>query len=265
MKILTLSLLLVSLYHKEVNALNLPGPRVYVVTPRTLQNVQIDEARSAPRPFYYHNWRRMDTPQNLTTTTTTTTTTVKTPDLIFAEFESDHMKSIRKLLENERIELKMSTTTTPKPIYVPDEEITEPQNNNYGLPSQVTEMKEETKPSATDMTDYFALYNNMYNTDDAPPVPIYLPSTTTTPKTTTSTTTTTPAPINNVENIWHIIDNEKHNQYSGQWDEVPVNEGNKQESPDEIKANSDEINLDENRHQDDDDDSKIDENFALPG
>lgn len=256
MKILTLSLLLVSLYQNEVNALNLPGPRVYVVTPRALQNLQIDEGRSAPRPFYYHNWKRMDTPQNLTTTTTTT---VKTPDLIFAEFESDHMKSIRKLLEKEKIESKTTTTTPAKPIYVSDEDVEEPPNNNYGLPTQAKDEKEETKQSGTDMTDYFALYNNMYNTDNAPPVPIYLPSTTTTKATSTSTTTTTPAPINNVENIWHIIDNEKHNQYSGKWDEVPVNEGKKQETPDDIKAISD------GSKSDADDDSKIDENFALPG
>ncbi|KAG6453145.1 hypothetical protein O3G_MSEX008002 [Manduca sexta] len=266
--------LLVCFFIIEINGLKLPGPLVYVVTPspRPPKN---DEGRSAP--FYYHSWmRRMDSPPN--TTTTTTTPKTKTPDLIFAEFESgNNMKSIRKLLERERILPKTTTTTTTtttsRPIYVPDEDTDDVTRVvNYGLP--VTTEKKETKPDS-DSNDYFSMYNSLYNNAQ---FPAYLPATTTTtttsrPTTTTSaptttsvptTTTTTAAPLVNVQNIWHIIDNEKYNQYSGKWEEEPVANENNQEASGERHQL---INV-ENEEQNDDNDKEdvpVDENFALPG
>lgn len=234
----------------EATTLNLPGPLVYVVTPSP-RPPQIDEGRSAPAPFYYHNWmRRMDPPNNVTTT--------QTPDLIFAEFESGNkMKSIRKLLEKEKIEPK---TSTARPIYVPDETKSMSEEVNYGLPPP-TQLKPEVEESTTpDMTDYFALYNNMYNVDSAP---AYMPSTTSTrtPSTIASTTatsasstTTTPAPaqIPNVQNIWHIIDSQKYDEYSGKWEEVANEEKDETtEQPLEDGNNTEQ--------------GAIDDNFALPG
>ncbi|CAH0592562.1 unnamed protein product [Chrysodeixis includens] len=241
------------IYH--VHSVKLPGPLVYVVTPssRTPQN---DEGRSAP--FYYHKWMsRMDTPRNATDTITTTEKP-KTPDLIFAEFESDnnHIKSIRKLLEKEKIHSKTTTTTTARPIYVPDEEAIE--SSNYGLPKPTTK-----KPQKVDMTDYFALNSNAYNSGPvyvpptSPPV-VQLPPATTT---TTPSTTTSQAPINNVQNIWHIIDSEKQNQFS-QWEEEPISsEQSIKESQNEEQLASHEAQS----HEDKMEDAAIDENFAIPG
>ncbi|XP_068626485.1 uncharacterized protein [Battus philenor] len=217
---ITLSLIcVIALYKSRVKAVNLPGPKVYVVTPspRPLQN---DEGRSAP--FYYHNWmRRMDTgPTNMTTPSTTTTKkmkdTLKTPDLIFAEFEADSngsmKKSIRQLLEKERVSVK---STTLQPIYVPDNMQIVPQETNYGLP--IPNVKSADKENKE--TDYFEMYNKMYNNA---PSPIYIPTTTPPTTTTKTTTSSTDIQMSNIENIWHIIDNEKSSQLSNNWQEVPV-------------------------------------------
>lgn len=260
MKILTLSTLLLCLLQNELaTALKLPGPLVYVVTPFP-KRLTIDEGRSAPQPFYYRNWmRRMDSPAN-TTTTSTTTPRVKTPDLIFAEFESDKRKNIRKLLEKERIDSIMSTTF--KPIYVPDE-ITHEQAQHYGVPSPTTE-REDMKTSDKDMTDYFALYNNIYNSKDNLAAPVYVPpSTSSTQKPTTTSTSETPIAMNNVGHIWHIIDSEKRNQYYGGW---------KEESISLHDQKGKQVTEPENNHQEtqeqrneDDKAAQIDYNFALPG
>ncbi|CAG4978360.1 unnamed protein product [Parnassius apollo] len=237
----------------KVLALNLPGPKVYVVTPSSISS-KIDEGRSAP--FYYHSWmRRMDSGPNITTTTvpTTTKSQVKTPDLIFAEFESDSngavKKSIRKLLEKERVEAKSSTTF--QPIYVPDKEF-QPvhQNTNYGLP--LPNVKQEDKD--TKQADEFDMYNKFYNN----PVPIYVP--TTTPFTTTTkltTTTTTQVTPSNVENIWHIIDSEKYNEYADNWQEVSVgkNDENAIKSDTNEPVDTSSVNEEE----------KLYDNLALPG
>ncbi|KAJ2947959.1 hypothetical protein O0L34_g9751 [Tuta absoluta] len=275
MKIIILSSLFVLLYSYEAIAVKLPGPLVYVVTPSP--KPRNDEGRSAPKPFYYHSWmRRMDSPLNATSTTTTTAAPKKvmTPDLIFAEFESDKMKNIRKLLEKERTDRKTTTTTTTttmKPIYVPNDEpqYEEPEKVNYGLPSQT----EEVKMNEKDMTDYFALYNNMYNVNNAPPAPVYLPRTSTTPRPTTTsrptttrrpttpTTTTTAAPVHNVENIWNIIDSQKEEEYTGQWDEVPIGPGSEK---DEEKTNN-QSEEEEQQEVENDEKPEINDNFALPG
>ncbi|CAK1602169.1 unnamed protein product [Parnassius mnemosyne] len=238
----------------KVSALNLPGPEVYVVTPSS-RSTKIDEGRSAP--FYYHSWmRRMDSGPNITTTTvpTTTTSQVKTPDLIFAEFESDSnggvKKDIRKLLEKERVEAKYSTTF--QPIYVPDEEFQPvPQNTNYGLP--LPNVKQEDKD--TKQANDFDMYSKLYNS----PVPVYVP--TTTPFTTTTskltTTTTTQVTPSNVENIWHIIDSEKYNEYADNWQEVSVG-----------KNDENAIKSDTNEPVDkgsDNEKEKLYDNLALPG
>lgn len=245
-------------------AANLPPLSVYVVTPSP-GNHQSNEARSAP--FYYHNWmRRMDSPRNVTTITTSTTPKVKTPDLIFAEFESENgnnlQKSIRKLLERERVESKKTSTTsttTSQPIIVPESSAGEI-NQEIVYPQQ-----EDTKKSELDMTDYFALYNNLYDDDKNIHVPkdiapVYVPSTTST--TAFTTTTTTPAPTN-IENIWHIIDSQKRNQYLDKWEEVPLN----------TKTDTDQKTLDGEKQQnnsaektdDEQEEGHITEDFALPG
>lgn len=259
-RIVLLAFLLNCFHIHHVFTANLPGPLVYVVTPSP-RPPQTDVGRSAP--FYYHKWlSRMDTPRNATLATTTTART-KTPDLIFAEFESNNnnMKSIRKLLEKERIQpsTTSTTTTTSRPIYVPDDETNE--ESNYGLPAPTPSTE---KPVQTDMTDYFALYNNLYNSG-----PVYVPSAPSSsapqpPTTTTSTTTTTTqAPINNVENIWHIIDNEKHDQFSGTWQEEPVSS----EQTTKDVQNKDNLQSDDDQPNEDktEEDSGIDDNFALPG
>ncbi|KAJ8735670.1 hypothetical protein PYW07_007290 [Mythimna separata] len=210
--------------------------------------------RSAP--FYYHKWMsRMDTPRNASAVTTTTERT-KTPDLIFAEFESDsnNMKSIRKILEKERIQpsTTSTTTTTSRPIYVPDEETND--ESSYGLPAPTTE-----KPVKTDMTDYFAMYNNLYNSG-----PVYVPSAPSSTASPPPTTTVSTTPMNNVENIWHIIDREKQDQFSsGTWQEEPV--GSEQNSND--VQNTDNLKSDNVQPNEDktEEDAGIDENFALPG
>lgn len=224
---------------------------MYVVTPSS-RPPQVDMGRAVP--FYYSNWKRMDTPSS----ETSTSTTQKTPDLIFAEFESDnkHMKSIRKLLEKEKVQAK-TTTTTSRPIYVPDEDASA-SDSNYGIP-QSTE-----KPKKPDMTDYFALYNNLYNSG-----PVYVPHAPTTsaptvPSTTptTTTTTTTEAAMSNVENVWHIIDNEKHDEYTGQWKEEPVNSDQTSQETPSGSVNQSDDKSNENQTENDD---TIDDNFALPG
>ncbi|XP_047985385.1 uncharacterized protein LOC125225623 isoform X1 [Leguminivora glycinivorella] len=249
---------IVSLYH--VHSLNLPGPLVYVVTPapRTPATLKIDEGRSAP--FYYHNWmRRMDSPKNASSTTTTTTPKVETPDLIFAEFEShngdNYRKSLRNLLEKEKIQSK--TSTTMKPLYVSDEFPEQTSQVNYVVPDSNTHEEDKLKASTPDMTDYFALYNNLYGNNNA--APVLIP--TTTASTTTTTTTTTAAPkVNNVEDIWHVIDSEKHNQIAGQWEEVPVDvESDKTITPGMISEKEPQ-NEDKTKNED-----MMDENFALPG
>lgn len=242
------------------NALNLPGPRVYVVTPSP-RALKRDEGK--PTPFYYHNWiRRMDTGTNTTTTTTTTEAPApkaKTPDLIFAEFESDgsKQKSIRKLLEKERIQPK---TTTMSPIYVPDEEENKVTRVvNYGLPVKTNNHDE----SSTENNNYsFMFHDNIYNL----PVPVHVTTQSTTASpTTTKTTTTTPSPIN-IQNIWHVIDSEKSDQYSNNWEEISLEAKNQEE----VKTTNNDYNPesnDENSHkqQYEDDDVTIDDNFALPG
>lgn len=250
----------------EISAVKLPGPLVYVVTPSP-RPPQIDKGRSAP--FYYHNWmRRMDTSRNATTSISSTTTPKsKTPDLIFAEFESgntNNMKSIRKLLEREKTEPETTTTTTTtlQPIYVPEEEPDDVTRVvNYGLPV-MTEEKAEEPSSETD--SYFSMYNKIYNG-----VPVYLSSTRSTsstvnnsPVTKTTTTTTTSVPVN-VENIWHIIDNEKYNQYSGNWEEQPLSIDNTEEKINTLKSQNEAGNIDDVKTELNQD--PIDENFALPG
>lgn len=238
--------LVVLLSVHAVCSLNLPGPLVYVVTPSP-RTPQQNEGRSAP--FYYHNWvRRMDSDTN--GTTTTTTPRVETPDLIFAEFESDngdHMrKSLRNLLEKERIEAKSTTTRTP--IYVPDETRIRPivpeAEDNYAL-AKLDLMKPNPEKNAMDG------YLNIYNS----PAPAYTISSTSKPTTvsTTESTTTTSAP--SVENIWHIIDSEKYNQNPGNWEEIPLNEHHS-EIPN--------VNVSEKTQKMPNDDL-IDDNFALPG
>lgn len=184
-----------------ISALQLPGPKVYVVTPAPRNKAET--GRSAP--FYYHSWlRRSDTPRNETTTTRTTTTKEQNPDLIFAEFESEDSnnakKSIRKLLEKESIETRSSTS---KPIYVADEE---------PIKHTSSDVNEQ------DSDDYFGMYNHMYNN---PSAPVYMPSTTVRTTTTTVKATTEPD-AKKVENIWHIIDNEKQTHQSGGWQEYSV-------------------------------------------
>ncbi|RVE41432.1 hypothetical protein evm_013914 [Chilo suppressalis] len=233
---------------KTVFSLKIPSQKVHVVTPSS--RAYSDEGRGAP--FYYHNWRRrMDTPKNETATTTSTSTTLKTPDLIFAEFESgaggDMRKSIRNLLEKERINQKTSTTVTYKsstlqPIYVPDYDSMEVDHG------ELTK-KQEVVNSAGVLTNDFDIYNDKYNNDKAP---TYLPST---------TTTTSSPPLSNVEDIWHIIDNEKRDQYSSNWKEVPIDMSN-----DETKLNEpkhEQYNQNDEKPKTESD--VIDENFALPG
>ncbi|XP_059050977.1 uncharacterized protein LOC131845855 [Achroia grisella] len=237
-KIVFVCTLFVFLYKFHVYCLNIPGPLVYVVTPSS-PLAGANEGRSAP--FYYHNWiKRMDSPQNMSTTTTSKPK-VKTPDLIFAEFESDSSdnmrKSIRKLLEKERIEAKSSTTMGS--IYVPDDVITKSTHKFY---EAITENIEETSQPTNN--DNFNLYT------DSPPAPVYIR-----PITESSTITTIATPVD-VKNIWHVIDSEKYNQYSGQWNEIPItSEVNK-----DITLNSNKV-----INQDNEEDIAIDENFALPG
>lgn len=234
----------------DVKALNLPGPLVYVVTPSP-KPPSANEGRSVP--FYYHNWmRRMDSPQN--TSTTSTTTTTKTPDLIFAEFESDSgdnmRKSIRKLLEKEKVGPK--TSTTSKPIYVPDEEENMKNMHQIVYGSSV-EKNEEKEQDPNESSEYF----NMYNEDiyQNVPAPVYIPSTTiSTTRHTTTTTTAAPTPMN-VQNVWHIIDSEKEDHYSDQWNEVPVSPENDKDVTEEMHS----------KNNDADKDDEIDENFSLPG
>lgn len=241
------------LYNSNVEAINLPGPLVYVVTPSP-RPPQINEGRSAP--FYYHNWmRRMDSGPNTTTTASPTTTTsrVKTPDLIFAEFESDGgmKKSIRKLLEKERVEGK--TSTTFQPIYVPDEEF-QPvtQKTNYVLPTS-NENHENNDPK---QPDFFEMYNKLYNE----PAPIYRPTTSSTTSTTVTTMSPSKETLNNVQNIWHIIDSEKSNQNTGKWEEIPV-ETNEDKLVDSSKQSEDEPVP----AADDNEDENTFENYAFPG
>ncbi|XP_063375678.1 uncharacterized protein LOC134663220 [Cydia amplana] len=249
---------IVCLYY--VNSLNLPGPLVYVVTPspRTPAALKIDEGRSAP--FYYHNWmRRMDSPQNASSTTTTTTPKVETPDLIFAEFEShngdSYSKSLRNLLEKEKIQSK-SSTTTKKPIYVPDDVLEQTPEVNYAAPDSNTHDEDKLKARTPDMTDYFALYNNLYGNNDAAPVFIPTPTTAS-----TTTTTTTSAPkLSNVEDIWHVIDSEKHNQFAGQWEEVPVDAENDKTNTHTMISQAEPQKEDKTKNED-----VMDDNFALPG
>ncbi|XP_047513542.1 uncharacterized protein LOC125055225 [Pieris napi] len=250
-----------------VLALSFPGPQVYVVTPAAPRPFQVD---AKPAPFYYRNWmRRMDSGENSTSTTTSTTTTtprVKTPDLIFAEFESDGSmkKSIRKLLENERIQPK-STTSTALPIYVPETDSNKAAKEEYGLPVALERDGGKVENHKED-NDYYSMYNNFYN---KAPAPVYLPTTTQRPSivsTTTPSTTTTL--IGNVENIWHIIDNEKLNEENGKWDEVPLpsyeytSDGNN----DELSgAHITEAEPNDSPKKTDEGEDSMDENFALPG
>lgn len=241
-QIYTLSILIVCCYEYGVS-LGLPGPLVYVVTPAP--KTAGEGARSAP--FYYHNWMRRMDPPIINATTTTTTEKPKTPDLIFAEFESGNkMKSIRNLLEKERVEkeiVEVKTSTTAKPIYVSDDDMTFiPQLD----PPKKVEHEKTTDP---DRTDYFALYNNLYNGENAP---VYLPKTTS--STTTTSTTAAPA-VPSVENIWHIIDSEKHDQYSGRWEEEPIATETEKDASSE-KPHEDEKSDDENI---------FDNNFVFPG
>ncbi|XP_023934062.2 uncharacterized protein LOC112043037 [Bicyclus anynana] len=254
MKIIITSLF-VFLCDYGVAALSFPGPRVYVVTP----SPRMKNDESKPTPFYYHNWmRRMDKRPDSTTTTTAQTSTlkVKTPDLIFAEFESDgsKQKSIRKLLENERIQPKKTTMT---PIYVPDEEENKVTRVvNYGLPVK-TINHNESWPG-----------NNKYllisHGDNNKNLPVYVTSPpTTSPATTTKITTTTESPIN-VQNIWHVIDSEKSDKYSNNWEEISLESKNEENAN---SPNTDHGIRDENIQSPntEDDDITIDDNFALPG
>ncbi|XP_050362602.1 uncharacterized protein LOC126781677 [Nymphalis io] len=248
----------------DVNALSFPGPQVYVVTPSS-RSVRKDENKIAP--FYYHKWmRRMDSDQNVTTPTTPAPT-VKTPDLIFAEFESDgsKQKSIRKLLEKEKI----AKTTTMSPIYVPDnEENKVTRVVNYGLPVNLNNQDTASKDDSAEKSTYPFMFDNDYYNNVQEPV--YLPSTT--QSTTKATTTTTKDTPTNIENIWHIIDDEKLNQYSGKWQEVEVNakgenvknsDGNNEYTYDNQRQFEDEEHRQHN--EDESDEVKIDENFSLPG
>ncbi|KPI94954.1 hypothetical protein RR46_11958 [Papilio xuthus] len=232
---------------------------VYVVTPAS-RSAQNDEGRAAP--FYYRNWiRRMDSETSTTTTAAPTTSTAKveTPDLIFAEFESDGnmKKSIRKLLEKERVETK--TSTTFQPIYVPDEEFQPvPQKTNYGLPLPTE------KPDQKDNEEskYFEMYNKFYNI--APTV--YSPTTPTSTTTTRlPTTTSTQATPSNVENIWHIIDSEKSTQNLGNWEEIPI-ETKEVDSQSETQpqSNTDDQETPQANNEDSEDDALFTD-FAVPG
>ncbi|XP_014366983.2 actin cytoskeleton-regulatory complex protein PAN1 [Papilio machaon] len=254
-----LSFLVISvLRNSKVLAGNLPGPMVYVVTPAT-RTAQTNGGRAAP--FYYHNWiRRIDSETSTTTTAAPTTSTAKveTPDLIFAEFESNGnmKKSIRKLLEKERVEAK--TSTTFQPIYVPDEEF-QPvaQKANYGLP-----LPTENPDKDNEESKYFEMYNKFYNIAPTVYSSTTSPLTTTTTLPTTTTTQTTPS---NVENIWHIIDSEKSTQNSGNWEEIPI-ETKEEDSQSETEAQS---NVDDHvaaeGHHEDNDDDELFTDFAVPG
>lgn len=244
----------------NVHSLNLPGPQVFVVTASPRPQLRIDEGRSAP--FYYHNWmRRMDSPQNATSTTTTAKPKVETPDLIFAEFESgngdNYQKSLRNLLEKEKIQHK-TTTTTAKPIYVADEDPEQtPLEVKHEVPVINYVKPEDAKKSTPDMTDYFALYNNLYNHDAAP---VYMPIST--PRTTlpTTTTTTTVAPLSNVQDIWHVIDSEKYDQNVGKWEEASIDSENEDKNPDSQQVQKELQETDQDKNE-----VVMDDNFALPG
>ncbi|CAH2102393.1 unnamed protein product [Euphydryas editha] len=221
----------------NINALSFPGPQVYVVTPST-RLLQKDENKVTP--FYYHKWmRRMDTEENVTTSKPT----IKIPDLIFAEFESDGnmQKSIRKLLEKEKI----AKPTTMSPIYVPEsEEYNVTRIVNYGLPVKLS--------NHDGVSDVQA--------------PVYVPSNTQTTRITT-TTTTENTPIK-LENIWHIIDDEKFNQFSGKWQEVQDKSRDENVRYEDQNKEDIEINqkqLQDKENEDQNDEVMIDENFALPG
>ncbi|XP_072940571.1 uncharacterized protein [Epargyreus clarus] len=255
--ILLVSVLVVCLRVNNVIALNLPGPRVYVVTPSP-RPFQIDKGRSVP--FYYHNWmRRMDNDVAQNATTTTTTPKVLTPDLIFAEFASDSndsmKKSIRKLLEKEKV-VTQTTTTTFRPIYVPDEELDNANRAvNYGLPIKEKE-EEKTESKTSGPVDYFSLYNKMY---EDKPSPVFMPFTTQSTTTTTTATPTTTPETNKVESVWHIIDSEKINKYSGDWDEVPTDTHEETQVEDKL------LDQDKTTERNGGGDDEINENFALPG
>lgn len=267
MKHIILIFTLLVCFKYKVESVNFPKPRVYVVTPAT-HHFQIDEAKTAP--FYYHKWmRRMDTGTNATTAETITTTTtvppkVLTPDLIFAEFESDGKmhKSIRKLLEKEKIVPK---STSMSPIYVPEEQDEVSRVVNYGLPVKVDNEKNERQENTSRNTKP-TFDRDFYN---KPQVPIYIPPrtlpSTTTISSTTSTTTTTESPVS-VENIWHIIDSEKTKQQSNDWKELSFDANYKDEENvpinDNDKYKNDEDDRDDDKDQEDED---IDDNFALPG
>ncbi|CAK1540105.1 unnamed protein product [Leptosia nina] len=264
--------LLLCFLFDNVFALTFPGPRVYVVTPAAPRPFQRNHDNQAP--FYYQNWmRRMDSDENITSTTTTASPKVKTPDLIFAEFDKDATmkKSIRKLLEQERIPIKTPSTTV-QPIYVADEKTKAPGVNNYGLPLSSVVKDNEENHNTNFQTDYVSMYNDLYNA----PVPVYKPTTTTTtttqpPPAEPATSTTTENPIN-VENIWHIIDSEKLNQYSGNWDEAPVpsheytsddtNNGEDGVSDDIQTKDLEDTNPSQNNKEEE---APVGDNFALPG
>ncbi|CAH2235528.1 uncharacterized protein LOC120630667 [Pararge aegeria] len=260
---IVIATLCVFLCEYSVSALSFPGPRVYVVTPST-RILKKDEGK--PTPFYYHNWmRRMDTGPDTTTSTTTEPAKVKTPDLIFAEFESDgsQQKSIRKLLENERTYPKKSTMS---PIYVPDDEENKVTRVvNYGLPVKTINQND----SSTENNSYILMSHDEYNNNF--PDPEYVTASQPTLPTTAKITTTTQSPIN-IQNIWHVIDSEKADKYLNKWEEISFdpktgentniaatdhgsgNEKNHRPVTDEVF-----------KQEYDDDDVKIDDNFALPG
>ncbi|XP_034832750.1 uncharacterized protein [Maniola hyperantus] len=247
----------------SVSALGFPGPQVYVVTPSARISKK-DEGK--PSSFYYHNWmRRMDTGSDTTTTTTTekSVSEVKTPDLIFAEFDSDgsKQKSIRNLLEKERI-------TTMRPIYVPDEDENKVTRVvNYGLPVNTINHNENSTENKYSYISHDDYYNNL-------PAPMYVTiPPTTLPTTTTKIMTTALSPINiiptnhnNIQNIWHVINSEKSDQYLHNWEEISLDSKNEEISNDETG--------DEKNHHPDSDSFKqeydsgdvtMDDNFALPG
>ncbi|OWR47733.1 hypothetical protein KGM_215616 [Danaus plexippus plexippus] len=210
----------------------------------------------------------MDTGTNATTAETITTTTtvppkVLTPDLIFAEFESDGKmhKSIRKLLEKEKIVPK---STSMSPIYVPEEQDEGSRVVNYGLPVKVDNEKNERQENTSRNTKS-TFDRDFYN---KPQVPIYIPPrtlpSTTTISSTTSTTTTTESPVS-VENIWHIIDNEKTKQQSNDWKELSFDANYKDEENVPINDNDKYKNDEDDRDDKDQEDEDIDDNFALPG
>lgn len=236
-----------------IEALSFPGPRVYVVTPAA-RPLEKDDGK-----FYYHKWmRRMDTNFNTTTTTTTETSKIKTPDLIFAEFESNGnmQKSIRKLLEKEKISPK---STTMSPIYVPDDDENKVTRVvNYGLPVKIE--KHENDKASIDNTDFSYKHDSIYNNQ----APVYLPSSDITTSTISTTMKTTEPPPINIENVWHIIDNEKNDQYSGSWQEVST-DNNEEQSKDSNAENSEFKSFANNEEQDLKQSDVIDENFALPG